>query len=50
MGLRWWYFGIGVLMHATIWATMNVGPFSFLSLGFYTVMVHPEEWRRLLRG
>ncbi|MEZ4234587.1 MAG: hypothetical protein R3F59_00160 [Myxococcota bacterium] len=45
--VRWVYLGLGVMMHAVIWATMEVGPFSPLSLAFYVVMVHPEEWERL---
>lgn len=42
--VRWVYAVVGIVVHAMIFATMEVGPFSFLSLGFYTVMVHPWEW------
>jgi hypothetical protein len=37
----------GILMHAVIWATMEVGPFTPLSLAFYTTLYHPGEWERL---
>jgi hypothetical protein len=49
IGLRWWFFGQGVLAHLLIWLTMEVGPFSFLSLAYYTAMVHPWEWERFRR-
>lgn len=45
--LRWVYAGIGVVMHLAIWVTMEVGPFTPLSLAFYVAMVHPWEWDRL---
>jgi uncharacterized membrane protein YphA (DoxX/SURF4 family) len=35
---------LGVGMHAAIYLTMEVGPFSLLSLVFYTATVHPWEW------
>jgi hypothetical protein len=38
----------GVIMHLVIYASMDVGPFSFLSLAFYTAMVLPDEWERAL--
>ncbi len=47
--VRWVFFGVGIGMHLLIHATMDVGPFSFVSLAFYTVMVHPEEWQALGR-
>ena len=43
----------GIVMHAVIFVTMDVGPFSLLSLAFYTTTVHPHEWEALwarLRG
>ncbi|MEN0068311.1 MAG: hypothetical protein AAGA48_39695 [Myxococcota bacterium] len=43
--VRWIFFGVGVAMHLLIHATMDVGPFGVVSLAFYPVMVHPEEWR-----
>jgi hypothetical protein len=39
--------GLGIAMHLMIWTTMEVGPFSPLSLAFYVTLVHPWEWRRL---
>jgi len=46
--LRWVYAGIGLVMHLIIFATMEVGPFSPLSLSFYLLLAHPHEWRRWL--
>ena len=34
----------GLSMHAGIMATMEVGPFSPLSMAFYIALVHPREW------
>ncbi|MCK6502613.1 hypothetical protein L6R53_04330 [Myxococcota bacterium] len=42
----WWLLA-GVAMHLGIWALMNVGPFSFVALTAYPVLLHPEvahEW------
>ncbi len=47
IGLRWIYLGLGLAVHVGIFLTMEVGPFSFLSLMFYTAMVYPHEWRWL---
>lgn len=47
IGLRWIFLGIGIVMHVVIFLTMDVGSFTYLSLGFYAVMVHPWEWRQL---
>ena len=49
IGLRWIYAAIGVFMHAAIFVSMDVGPFSFLSLVYYVLTVHPWEWERWLR-
>lgn len=38
---------VGLLMHLMIFVTMEVGPFSPLSLAFYVLLVPPETWRRL---
>lgn len=35
----------GILLHLGIWATMNVGPFSFVALAGYPVLLHPEVAR-----
>lgn len=45
--VRWVFFGLGVLFHVLILATMNVGPFGPISLAFYAAMVRPDEWRAL---
>jgi hypothetical protein len=47
VGLRWIYAAIGLAMHLAIWITMEVGPFSPLSLAYYVTIVHPWEWERL---
>jgi hypothetical protein len=39
-------FGVG--MHLTIFAAMEVGPFTWISLAFYLVLWHPDEWHRML--
>jgi hypothetical protein len=49
LGVRWVFALVGLGMHVVIFATMDVGPFSYLSLAFYTVMWAPEEWERWLR-
>lgn len=46
--LRWVFAAIGIGMHLVIFATMEVGPFSPLSLSFYVLLAHPWEWRRWL--
>jgi hypothetical protein len=45
--VRWVYTVVGLVMHALIWVTMEVGPFTPLSLAFYFATVHPWEWERL---
>lgn len=45
--LAWGYAAVGLVMHALIFATMEVGPFSPLSLAFYLLLVSPAAWRRL---
>lgn len=46
--LRWVFAGIGLVMHLVIFVTMEVGPFSPLSLSFYVLLAQPWEWRRWL--
>ncbi len=41
-------FGLG--MHLGIMATMNVGPFSPISMAFYLCLWHPDEWPALTEG
>ena len=38
----------GLLMHAGIAISMEVGPFSFVSMALYAALLHPDEARRLL--
>lgn len=49
LGVRWLYVAAGLVMHAVIFTTMDVGPFSYLSTAFYVVMFGPDEWERWLR-
>ncbi|MEQ1568228.1 MAG: hypothetical protein ABMA64_21495 [Myxococcota bacterium] len=44
--VREWFVVLGIAMHAAIFVTMNVGPFSPLSLAFYVTLYHPTEWER----
>ncbi len=41
--LRAWYLTVGVLLHLGILVTLNVGPFSFVSLSFYPLFFRPDE-------
>lgn len=45
--LRLLYLCVGVVMHTLTWMTMEVGPFSFISMSFYLCLVKPEEWARV---
>lgn len=42
----WWLLA-GAAMHLGIWVLMNVGPFSFVALTAYPVLLHPEVARGL---
>ena len=46
LGVRWWFAAVGVVLHLLILLTLEVGPFSPLSLSFYLCAVHPWEWDR----
>lgn len=49
-----WLLLCGLLLHIGIFLLMNVGPFSFVSLAAYPILLHPEVarklWRRLIRA
>lgn len=51
--VRGLYALLGLLLHLSIHATMNVGMFSFVSLAYYACFFSPDEWaaagRRLRR-
>jgi hypothetical protein len=47
---RAWYLGLGVLLHASIELTLEVGPFSFAMLSLYPLAFHADEWTRLASG
>lgn len=40
---------IGVGLHLGIFATMEVGPFTWITLSYYLVLWSPDEWRALWR-
>jgi hypothetical protein len=42
--VRTLYAVVGIGMHLVIFLTMDVGPFTPLSLAFYVTTVHPWEW------
>lgn len=46
---RFCYILFGVGLHLGIFALMEVGPFSWITLSYYLAMVHPEEWGALAR-
>jgi hypothetical protein len=51
--LRWPFLGFGVAMHVSIFALMEVGPFSWITLAYYPCLLRSEELRaigRRLRG
>jgi hypothetical protein len=41
--------GIGVVLHLTIAFTVNVGPFSWISLSYYLCLIPPDAWPRRFR-
>jgi hypothetical protein len=45
--LRSWWALFGLLLHLVLWVTMNLGPFSAVTLSFYALLFHPDEWRAL---
>ncbi len=47
--LRELYAAVGLAFHVVVLVTMEVGPFSLVSLAWYAAVVHPWEWDRLLR-
>ncbi|MEL6348415.1 MAG: hypothetical protein AAFV53_35240, partial [Myxococcota bacterium] len=42
-----WLLLAGLALHLGIWLTMNVGPFSFVAVIAYPVLLHPESARGL---
>ena len=42
--LRGGYLAVGLGLHLGIFALMNVGPFSFASLAYYSTLLHHDEW------
>ena len=42
--LRWPYIILGIVTHGTLFLTMNLGPFSAITLAYYLLLIRPEEW------
>lgn len=42
------YAAFGVLLHLGIFAFMEVGPFTWITLSYYVTLWSPDEWRRSL--
>lgn len=36
---------VGVVLHLSVFASMEVGPFTWITLSYYLCLWHPEEWR-----
>ena len=49
MDFRSLYALIGVGLHIGIWATMEVGPFTWVSLTYYICFFSPDEMLRARR-
>jgi len=47
--LRALFCAFGVLLHLGIFALMEVGPFSWITLSYYLTLWSPDEWRALTR-
>jgi len=47
--LRSWWAAFGIALHCILWATMNLGPFSLVTMGFYLCLWHPDEYAALWR-
>ena len=41
--LRWPYLGTGVVMHLLVWATLDVGPFTWVTFVYYLPLFSPTE-------
>lgn len=44
---RFWYLAVGVVLHVSIEAALEVGPFSFAMLSLYPLAFHGDELARL---
>ncbi|MCB9744656.1 MAG: hypothetical protein H6741_08570 [Alphaproteobacteria bacterium] len=47
--LRRLFMAFGVSLHLGVFALMEVGPFSWITLSFYLAFIDPEEWRAAWR-
>ena len=50
LDFRLWYAAFGVMLHLGIQVSMEVGPFSFITLSYYLALVHPDELASLGRS
>jgi hypothetical protein len=48
--IKWVYFAVGVFFHVLVLAVMEIGPFSLVSVAFYTCLLSPAEWQRFAVG
>jgi hypothetical protein len=48
MPVRGLYLALGVAVHGTLWATMNLGPFPFITLAFYAGLFRSADLEPLL--
>lgn len=46
LDLRWAYALVGITMHSILFITMELGPFSLITLAYYLCLWHPDEWAR----
>ncbi len=44
LDVRAWWALFGVALHLVLWLTMNLGPFSIVTLSFYLCLWHPDEY------
>lgn len=49
LDLRRAYAAIGLVMHLSLTALMELGPFGLISLSFYACLFSPDEWRAAWR-
>jgi len=40
---------VGLIFHVAVFALLDVGPFSPISLAFYAALIHPHEYARMFR-
>ena len=48
--IRRLYILIGIIMHTAVAITMNLGPFSAITMSYYVCCIHHDEWVKLWNG